>query len=462
MKMFSKLNNFFSSVKLAIFLFIAIAAIAMIGTFINQGNTINQYKKIFGPAAYHILYRLGFLNIYDSWYFIGLAALLIVNLVFASANIFPQTLKAVFGPFPSFKETLDKKTPKGVFETLESKKTAEEIKKNLNLKFGKPFVKKQGDNGGSTELYYSKNSVFRFSPFIAHLSVIIIIVGVLLNFKYGFRSYTNIKVGEKTNVSYLLKNQKPVKLPFVIRLDKYQTKYYPDRIPKAYISTISIIKNHVTVLTKNMEVNHPVTYDGITIYQASYGHYKPTKVIVRILSLNLKNPAYRKYINAAIGKSYPAGVGGISFSFIPYKHPKKGRLPFYLNIIKNDKKNAVKKVRFHILPDKNLKEPMIFAKYKHMVFLYTGIAQVKTYYYSGMEISKNKYVSLVWIGCIILIVSMFFAFFFNQAQTWVRLTEAEGGKKTIIEIISVPKKKFESFYKRFNKNIADIKKELGG
>ena len=160
----------------------------MVGTFINQGDTASQYRTIFGPQAYHVLYWLGFLNIYGSWYFIGLAALLAVNLVTASANIFPHTLKAVFGPYPSFKEMMDKKSPKAVYEVVESKKNAGETKKVLSEKFGRPFSETEN------ELYYSKNSIFRFSPYIAHLSVIIIIIGVILNVKYGFRSYTNIKV----------------------------------------------------------------------------------------------------------------------------------------------------------------------------------------------------------------------------------------------------------------------------
>ena len=218
MTMFSKLNKFFSSIKLAIFLFISIAVFSMVGTFINQGDTESQYRTIFGPQAYHVLYWLGFLNIYDSWYFIGLAVLLIINLVTASVNIFPRTLKAVFGPYPSFNEMMDKKGPKAAYEIIESKKNTEEIKKVLNSKFGKPFIELK------EELYYSKNSIFRFSPFIAHFSIIIIIIGVFLNFHYGFRSYTNIKVGEKTNISYLTKNQKPIKLPFTIRLDIYETK----------------------------------------------------------------------------------------------------------------------------------------------------------------------------------------------------------------------------------------------
>ena len=256
--MLSKLNKFISSVKLAIFLFITIAVLAMIGTFINQSDTIKQYKAVFSPAVYHVLYWLGLLNIYDSWYFIALTLLLIVNLIAASINMFPRTIKAVFGPYPSFQEISEKKKPKAVYEAIETKKKAQEVKEIIVKKFGGPLYEKINENSDRTELYYSKNSIFRFSPYIAHISVIIIIIGVFLNFKYGFRSYTNIKVGEKTNVTYLLKNNKPIKLPFTIRLDRYRTAYYPDGIVKAYISTISIIEKHIRILTKNIKVNHPI------------------------------------------------------------------------------------------------------------------------------------------------------------------------------------------------------------
>ena len=445
MTMLSKLNKFFSSVKLAIFLFIAIAAFSMVGTFINQGDTASQYRTIFGPQAYHVLYWLGFLNIYGSWYFIGLAALLVINLVTASVNIFPHTLKAVFGPYPSFKEMMDKKSPKAVYEVVESKKNAGETKKVLNEKFGKPFSETE------TELYYSKNSIFRFSPYIAHLSVIIIIIGVILNVKYGFRSYTNIKVGEKTNVSYSTKNQKPIKLPFTIKLDDYRTEYYKDGIPKSYISKISIIKNHVRVAEKNIEVNHPFTYGGITIYQASYGHYKPTAA--KLLIVSLKNRKSEKVVYAEFGKLYDAGINNIKFRFIPYKHPKKDEIPFYIRL--SNKKRILK---FNVLPYKNKSMPLIFAKYRDVVFLYNG---VKNYYYSGVEITKNAYTSVIWFGSIMLIAALFFSFFFNHGETWVKLSDSKDGKKTRVEILAVPKKKFESFYKNFNKKIAGIKKDLG-
>ena len=450
--MLSKLNKFISSVKLAVFLFITIAVLAMIGTFINQGDSVKQYKAIFSPTAYHVLYWLGFLNIYDSWYFIALALLLMVNLIAASVNLFPRTIKAVFGPYPSFQEISERKNPKAVYEAIETKKKPEEVKEVIGKKFGEQLYEKISENGNKTELYYSKNSIFRFSPYIAHISVIIIIIGVLLNFKYGFRSYTNIKVGEKTNVTYLLKNNKPIKLPFTIRLDRYRTTYYPDGIPKAYISKISIIEKHIRILTKNIEVNHPLTYKGITIYQASYGHYKPDKY--GILVVNLRHiKSFKKIIYASAGKYYNSKINNIKFMLTRVNI--KGKMSYFPYIIKLNNKKIL---NFRIIRVKNNNFPLIIARYKNIGFIMTP--QLKTYYYSGVEISKNTYVSIVWIGCIILVISLFFSFFFNHEETWISLYGINDGKKTKIEIISIPKKKFNSFYKKFAQKINELKKYL--
>ncbi|MGC8554788.1 MAG: cytochrome c biogenesis protein ResB [Candidatus Acidulodesulfobacterium sp.] len=450
--MLSKLNKFISSVKLAIFLFITIAVLAMIGTFINQGDTIKQYKTIFSPAVYHLLYWLGFLNIYDSWYFIALALLLIVNLIAASINMFPRTMKAVFGPYPSFQEVSQKKNPKAVYESIETKNKPEELKSIIGKKFGGLLSEKTSENGDKTELYYSRNSIFRFSPYISHISVIIIIAGVLLNFKYGFRSYTNIKVGQKTDITYLLKNNKPIKLPFTIRLDRYRTTYYNDGIPKAYISKISIIEKHIRVLTKNIMVNHPLTYKGITIYQASYGHYKPNKHGILLVNFHHIKSS-RKIIFMQVGKFYDSKINNIKFKLIRvFEKTKKKYVPYAIQL------SNKKILNFSVFPIKNGKFPLIITTYKNVGFIFTP--ELKTYYYSGVEISKNTYVSLVWIGCIILVISLFFSFFFNHEETWVLLSSIKDAKKTKVEIVSIPKKKFNSFYKKFDKKINELKKYL--
>ncbi len=468
--MLSKLNKFFSSVKLAIILFTLIAAVSIIGTIIDQGDTIRQYKTIYGDNVFHILYWLGFLNIYNSWYFIGLAALLILTLIVSSANRTPKIIKEIINPDLSFDNALQKKGFKAKYTTLQSSKNPEEILTSAEKIFGKKFgapinINKIKDkntkkNTGTHSLLYSKNSIFRISPIVAHLGVIVTLIGVLLGIILGYRSYTNIKVGETIHHSYLLKNNKPIILPFKIKLDNYATKYYKNGAVKSYVSTLTIMKKHINILTKTITVNHPLIYDGITIYQASYGHYKPTAA--RILVLNLKNKNKKTLLYAAPGKIYNSKINNIKFSFNFFKKPEKNHIPFYISIIKNNKK-VERPLIFQELPYKSNKrnEPLLFTEYSNNIaFIFDG---VKTYYYSGVEITKNVDTDIVWIGSAILIFALFFSFFFNQQSLWVRVIPSgtsEKDKTNKIEILAIPHKKFASFYSMIDKNIEEFKKKI--
>ena len=493
--MLSKLNKFFSSIKLAIILFILIAATSIIGTVIDQGDTIAQYKLIYGSTVFHILYWLGFLNIYSSWYFVGLAILLILTMIISSVNKLPKVIKNIINPNTSFDDALKKNSYKAKYTIMQSSKNPAEIlnsaEKTFGKKFGKPVLKnideniehfknsengkvqkissKNGDANSSADnkknnsgnlLFFSKNSIFRISPNIAHLGAIVILAGVILGVTLGYRSYTNIKVGQTVQHSYLLKNNNPVLLPFKIKLDNYVTKYYKNGMPKAYISTLTIIKKHINILTKSIRVNHPLTYDGITIYQASYGHYKPNAA--QILVLNLKNSNKKndkRLIYAVPGKIYNSKINNIKFSFNFFKHPAKDQIPFYISVIKNGKTVSSPLV-FQELPYRTKKGnmPLFFAKYNNNVaFIFAGI---KTYFYSGVEITKNVDTYIVWIGSAILIFALFFSFFFNQQSLWVRVTHSENEKTNKVEILSVPHKKFASFYSMMDRLTEIFKKQI--
>ncbi|MHB8292968.1 MAG: cytochrome c biogenesis protein ResB, partial [bacterium] len=383
---------------------------------------------------------------------------LILTLIVSSANRTPKIIKEIINPDLSFNNALQKKGFKAKYISLQSSKNPEEILTSAEKAFRKNFGKPIEDIGGKTGfLFYSKNSIFRISPTIAHLGAIVILAGVMLSAALGYRSYTNIKVGQTIHHSYLLKNNKPVLLPFKIKLDNYVTKYYKNGTPKAYISTLTVMKKHISILTKTIRVNHPLTYDGITIYQASFGHYKPTAA--RILVLNLKNKNKKVLLHAVPGKIYNSKINNIKFSFNFFKKPKKNQIPFYISIIKNNKKvGPPLKFKEYSIKTKKGNMPLIVTKYSNNIaFIFTG---VKTYYYSGVEITKNVDTYIVWIGSAILIFALFFSFFFNQQSLWIRVTPSEKDKTNIIEILSIQNKKFASFYSMIDKNVAEFKKNI--
>ncbi len=467
MTVLSKLKKFFSSIKLAMVLFVLISAVSVIGTIIDQGDPLVVYKMMYGPFVFKILYYLGFLNIYHSWYFIALGGLFTVNLIVCSLDRIPKTFKIIFNPDISFpnipsngiKENESKKTKYYNFNSLKSPNEISSISKRI---FSRKFGKHREKSGGKQfELYFSKNGIFRLSPYAVHLGIIVIIAGVILNIAYGFRSYVNIDEGLATRYSYLPsdknRNGKQIKLPFKIRLDRYATKYYKDGMPKAYISKLSIIKKRKVIMTKSIRVNHPLAYDGLTIYQASYGHYLPSAARLVLINLtNMKSAVFNKHtVFAEPGTLYDTGINGLKFKFDFYKKPGTNGIPFYISIYKNKKR--LRNINF--LENRRItgarKFPLVFAVYKkRLIFIFAG---VKEYYYSGLEIAKNSYTWIIWTGSIIMIISLFFSFYFNHKTIRVKIYPSESGKGTSVEILAGSHKKMVSYYKKIDETINEFK-----
>src|SRR5205809_5907724 len=82
--------EFFSSLKLAIFLMITLAILSTVGTVIQQGERPEVYIKEYGENAYWWFVTLVFVDIYHTWHFSTVLVLLCIN----SLTCFLQRLPA--------------------------------------------------------------------------------------------------------------------------------------------------------------------------------------------------------------------------------------------------------------------------------------------------------------------------------------------------------------------------------
>ena len=62
-----------------------------------------------------------------------------------------------------------------------------------------------------------------------------------------------------------------IMLPFQIRCDDFEASFYDTGAPKEYRSDLTIIDKGQEVLKQSIRVNDPLSYQGVTFYQASYG-----------------------------------------------------------------------------------------------------------------------------------------------------------------------------------------------
>ena len=87
--------DFFASIKLAMFLFIELAMTATIGTVIQQGERPETYVQEYGEEAYRWFLRLGFTDVYHTWWFTSLLGLLCVNSLTCFHKRFPSVWRSM-------------------------------------------------------------------------------------------------------------------------------------------------------------------------------------------------------------------------------------------------------------------------------------------------------------------------------------------------------------------------------
>ena len=86
-----------------------------------------------------------------------------------------------------------------------------------------------------------------------------------------------------------------------MRLDKFETEYYPDGGVKDWKSTVTVVEGGAPVLTRVVEVNEPLDLQGFSFYQTSYGWDWTTPR----LDLELRKPGdppYLKTVTLKVGE----------------------------------------------------------------------------------------------------------------------------------------------------------------
>ncbi len=90
-----ELVEFFASIKLAMFLFLFIAMTATIGTVIQQNERPESYIQEYGENTYRWFLRLGFTDVYHTWWFTSLLGLLCVNSLTCFYKRFPGVWRSM-------------------------------------------------------------------------------------------------------------------------------------------------------------------------------------------------------------------------------------------------------------------------------------------------------------------------------------------------------------------------------
>jgi cytochrome c biogenesis protein len=436
---FESIWKFFSSVKLAIFVLIALALTSIVGTIVEQraepATNITLLAKFFGdqmaPTVYNLFVKLGFMDMYRSWWFIALLILFSINLLVCSLERFPKTLRLVRTPIRPLGDKAIRTLPvKKEIRLKTSLQTArDEVFNSLSASRFRVF---EANPEGSVQLYSQKGSYTRLSVYVVHLSILLIFIGAIIGARFGFGGFLNLPEGGSSSVIYTGGGES-IPLGFTIKCNWYDTEYYEGRdAPKDFKAELVIFENGREVMKKEIEVNDPLTYKGVTFFQSSYGMI-PKAVGEFILEVIPRGGQGEK-LRLVLGESFEipgTDIKGtlVNFSSALGRDPKTGALITYAEQMSNPA------IAVEIdEPGKEKYTGWFLRRYPNTWVLPGSGHQIKfiDYWgveYTGLSVSKDPGVGLIYFACIIMTIGLYVCFFMSHKKIWVNLTQEKSGKK---------------------------------
>jgi len=436
--------RFFSSLKLTIFLLIGLAVVSIIGTVIPQGTPSPEYLQTISETKFHLYARLGFFDLYHSWWFILILYFLSLNLVACSLRRWPHDWALVRTPVT----TLDVQQEHvfanvhGWPDSRASDLLERSVVDALAREFASPVVTKT-DN--EYHLFAQKGRFSRFGVYILHASIIIIFLGGLIGSIFGFRGFVEIAEGEASSVVTTNRGG-AVDLGFTVRCDSFSLSYYNNGTPKEYRSVLSILENGSSVVEKRpVIVNDPLTYRGITFYQSGYSQAAPARYRFTVRD-RASGAATRVTVTGDESVALPGGGTLLVTGYAP----EIGGMYPGLN---------GPAVQVMVMEGNVALEPFVVMKRYPDINADRGGAHVLTFegvdqkWRTGLQVTRDPGVPVVWAGCFFLITGIFSAFFSSHRRIWVRIG---GGRVVVAGSASKNQAAFDAFFEEMVEKLKKV------
>lgn len=367
-------------------------------------------------------------DIYHSKIFYLLTAVFSVNLIVCSINRWPFTMKQFKARcFPA---------PSGLFENLPEErviftdKKMEDVERVIASTLSSPISRiKRTDTEKGLLCCRERGRFSLLGVYIVHLGILVIITGGVIGSIMGFEADMNLSEGVESNIAQLAGGKGTRQLDFSVRCDKFVMELYDTGAPKTYRSDLSFIKSGQVIHQGNLLVNHPIKFEGIRFYQASYGLAEAGRAVVAFKNAGTESPQ----IPVQAGETFDLPVQNAKATVLRVEENMMQMGPAVKLNIATDKGNMQLWVFQHI---KEIAEvnPGLFSEvpmfdpglFQPLVF---SLKRTEKQYYTGLRVVKDPGVPFVLAGGLMLLGGIIMIFFFAHQRVWVLINHEPEGIK---------------------------------
>jgi cytochrome c biogenesis protein len=263
------LFRLFANLKFSIFILLLISLCSIIGTVIEQDQSIENYKlnypltnPVFGILSWDRILYFGFDHVYKTWWFLFLIFLFGCSLVLCS---FLQQL-------PSLK--IARRCQ--FFRTTNSFSKLKNSTVLMDFSFSRILhaIQIQGYSifQQKNMVYCYKGLIGRIGPIIVHFSMILILIGTIIGSLFGFKAQEIIPKTENFHIQNILSNGTFSIVPKrSARVNDFWITYTKNKTISQFYSDISILDTQGNeTKRKTISVNYPCIDQGMYYYQTDW------------------------------------------------------------------------------------------------------------------------------------------------------------------------------------------------
>ena len=339
---------FFSSMRFAVALLSVLAIASVVGTVLQQNQPKQNYVVKFGAFWTEIFEFLGLFDVYASAWF----TLIMLFLVLSTSLCLWRNVPPFLREMRSFRTNTTAKSLAHMKHTALLPSSLGSLKTEIAAKYWQVNgfqTRITPREDGSVLLSAKKGAMNKWGYIFAHAAIIVICLGGLVDsnllLKIGmltgkivpdtssqyardfqaasrlspsnlsFRANAEVVEGQTIESAFINADKGLLlqELPFTLELKKFHIDFYNTGMPKDFASDIVVTdKASGKQVAQTIRVNHPLTINGITIYQSTYGDGGSD---VRFQSWDLRGANAPAMLDVVSQRTFPLDMGKEKYQF---------------------------------------------------------------------------------------------------------------------------------------------------
>ncbi|PTX59861.1 cytochrome c biogenesis protein [Melghirimyces profundicolus] len=436
--LFDRVWNFFSSVKVAIWMILITLVISILGTLLPQEQSIPSNRpEIYYAQKYGVwgdlFYRFGLSNLYESPVYIALLAAIGISLVVCSLDrVVPlyhalKNQKVTKSPVFITRQRVTRTEPVSVGE---KEALLDRLAENLSAKQYR--IRREGDS-----ILAEKGRFSRWGPYINHIGLILFLFGVLMR---------HLIPGWYLDESVFVREGETEKLPglnYYVKNEKASMELYdPGEMPPSSENRQPVVKKYETravlyekdretgtlkeVTRGSIRVNHPLEHEDLQLFQADFN------TETRAILLNVKDKKKDRVVDTIRVDLFDPKPeyklnGGVKVNILNYfpdfvmegnrpatKSENPNRPAFIFSV---DAPGLKQPEKSWLISGANLDDINRENRYE------MELKKLETVNVSGLMVRIDKSLPVIFLGGIISMIGLVMGFFWHHRRVWVRWKE---------------------------------------